>query len=74
MKQYLGILKAASKNGEMRVGQVIKGLITKENLSLELVLEALSAPEKIEAITDVTVFEIDLSIYDSAFLEKEAQA
>jgi hypothetical protein len=74
VKQYLGILKAASKDGETRVGHVLKNLITSENLSLQFVLDALSAPEKIESIMDVTVFEIDLDIYDSAFLENGVQA
>lgn len=74
VKQYLGILKAASKDGETRVGQIIKNLITIENLSLQLVLETLSVPDKIESITDVTVFEIDLSIYDSAFLKQEMRS
>lgn len=73
VKQYLGILKAASKDGEVRVGRVIKNLITSGNLSLQLVLETLLAPEKIESIMDVTVFEIDLNVYDLAFLEKAVQ-
>jgi hypothetical protein len=71
VKQYLGILKAASQDGEARVGRVIKSLISNENLTLKALLEALSSPEKIESLTDVTVFEIDLDIYDSTLLQKE---
>lgn len=74
VKQYLGILKAASRDGEARVGLVVKNLITSEKLSLQSVLEALAAPEKIISITDVTVFEVDLGIYDSTFLKKAMQA
>ena len=73
VKQYLGILKAASKDGEARVGQIIRNLINAENLSLPLLLEALSAPEKIESIMDVIVCEVDLNIYDSTLLEKGVQ-
>lgn len=74
VKQYLGILKAASINGEARVGGVIKSLITVEKLSLKLVLEALAAPEKIQSITEVTVSEIDLNIYDSTLLDQGVEA
>jgi hypothetical protein len=71
IKQYLGILKAASQDGEFRVGCIIQKLISSATLSLQLVLETLAAPSKIESITDVTVSEVDLQIYDSALLQKE---
>jgi hypothetical protein len=69
VKEYLGILKAAAQNGEMRVGQVLKSLLAKEQMSLKYVLEVLEAPEKIVALADVTVSPVDLSIYDSILQE-----
>jgi len=71
VKEYLGILKAASQDGEARVGCILKNLMNSETLSLKLVLEALSAPSKIESITNVSVSEVNLSIYDSVLLQKE---
>ena len=71
VKEYLGILKAASQNGEARVGHILKNLMNNETLSLQLVLEVLSAPNKIESITNVSVSEVNLSIYDSALLQEE---
>ena len=73
VKEYLGILKAASQDGEMRVGQVLKDLMNKENLSLKLVLETLTSPEKITPITSVEVSVIDLNIYDLALLNEANQ-
>jgi hypothetical protein len=69
IKEYLGILKAASQNGEARVEQVLKNLMNKEALSLEAVMEILAAPEKIVPITCVEVPAVDLHAYDLALLE-----
>jgi len=69
VKEYLGILKAASQNGETRVGKILKDLICKEKLSLESVLDELASPEKIASLTDVNVSMVDLNIYDLALLE-----
>lgn len=70
VQEYLGILKAASQDGEARVGYIIKNLMNNETLSLKLLLEALSAPSKIESITSVSVSEVNLSMYDLALLQE----
>jgi hypothetical protein len=71
IKEYLGILKAAAQNGEMRVVQVLKSLLAKDRIiTLEHVLEVLGTPEKIVPLADVTVSTVDLSVYDSILSER----
>lgn len=66
VKEYLGILKAATQNGEMGVDLVLKNLLVKDQkITLEHILEALNKPEKVVALTDVTVSAVDLSTYDT---------
>lgn len=69
VKEYLGILKAASQNGEERVGKILKDMIDKEEIRLECILEALAGPEKIVPITSVEVSSVDLNVYDLALLQ-----
>lgn len=69
VKDYLEILKAASQNGEARVGQILKDLINKGTLSLKSVLEVLALPEKIVPIESVEVHAVDLNTYDLALLQ-----
>jgi hypothetical protein len=69
VKEYLGILKAASQNGEARVEQILKNLMGKETLSLKTVTEILAMPEKIVPIESMEVPTIDLNTYDLALLE-----
>lgn len=74
VKEYLGILKAASLNGEMRVGQILRDLMNKEgNLNLESVLNILATPEKITSITSVEIPMVDLNIYDLELLNEVNQ-
>ena len=74
VKEYLSILKAASQDGEARVGQILKDLMNKEgNLSLKSVLEILAKPEKISPITSVEVSTVDLNIYDLELLNEVSQ-
>ena len=73
VKEYLGILKAASQNGEERVGLILKDLINKEEMHLKQILEALAGPEKIVSITNVEVSTVDLNIYDLALLQEVNQ-
>ena len=74
VKEYLGILKAASQNGETRVGQILKDLMNKEkNLSLQSILEVLATPEKITPITSVEIPMVDLNIYDFELLNEVSQ-
>ena len=73
VKQYLGILKAATKDGEFRVGGIIQNLITCESLNLKNLLEALFSPDKIQSTTEITVLDVNLNIYD-ALLQNEVQA
>jgi hypothetical protein len=70
VKEYLGILKAASQNGEMRVIAVLKNLLKEEQVSLQLVLDALALPEKIVPIASVEVSIVDLNAYDLALLQE----
>lgn len=70
IKDYLGILKAASHNGEERVGHILKDLLVKGDVSLDLVLDYLSAPEKIVSIKNVHVSDVDLNVYDLALLQE----
>jgi hypothetical protein len=70
VKEYLGILKAASQNSEERVGRILKDLINKGEVRLEWILEALAAPEKIVSIASVEVSTVDLNIYDLALLQE----
>jgi hypothetical protein len=70
VKEYLGILKAASQNGEERVGKILKNMINKGEISLERIQAALSEPEKIVSITSVEVSPVDLNIYDLALLQE----
>ena len=65
VKEYLGILKAATTDGEERVSHILKRLIVGGNLSLDEVLQILAAPSKITPITEVTVNDVNLMIYDS---------
>lgn len=70
VKDYLGILKAASQNGEGRVGQILKDLMSKGTLSLKSVLDILALPEKIVSIEIVEVSMVDLTTYDLALLQE----
>lgn len=70
VKEYLEILKTASRNGEGRVGQILKNLINQSEVSLQLVQEALAAPEKIISMTSVEVSTVNLNDYDLALLKE----
>lgn len=73
VKDYLGILKAASQNGEERVNLIIKDQLRKGKICLELILEALAAPDKIVPIDSVQVSRVDLRIYDLTLLQEVNQ-
>lgn len=70
VKEYLGILKAASQNGEERVSRLLKKMLIKGDVSLKSLLEELSEAEKVVSLTSVEVFSVDLNIYDAALLEE----
>jgi len=70
VKEYLGILKAASQNGEERVGHILKEMIKNGEVSLESLLNALAESEKIVSLTDVEVIPVDLKAYDLALLQE----
>lgn len=73
VKEYLGILKAASQDGEERINNILKKLIVQGRVSLQLVQEASTASEKIISITSAEVGPVDLKAYDAILLQEVGQ-
>lgn len=73
-KEYLGLLKASSINGELRVEAVLKKLLSEgEPISLDKVEELLNSPEKVTGRTEVFVAEVNLGEYDSLLRSEGGQ-
>lgn len=69
-KQYLKILELAAKESESLVRSSLKTLIDSNNpVSFEIVEAMVTAQTQPDTITDVTIAEIDLGIYDSLLEE-----
>jgi hypothetical protein len=71
-KEYLGILYMAARQSETAVDEALRTLLASDQLvSRAAVEELIQRAEKVPAITDVTVEEVDLLGFDDLFLHKE---
>jgi hypothetical protein len=71
-KEYLGILYLAARQSETDVDEALRTrLSSDQGVSRSAVEELLHRAEKIPAVTDVTVADVDLLDFDDLFLHKE---
>jgi hypothetical protein len=71
-KEYLGILYLAARQSETAVDEALRTLLASDRpMSRAAVEELVHRAEKVPAVTDVIVEEVDLLDFDDLFLHKE---
>jgi len=74
-KEYVNILHIAAKEGESLVEAAIKKLISKKDvLSVESVRRLVAKGGNLPNVTDVSIDEVELSIYDELLTQREEAA
>ena len=72
VKEYLGILYMAAHQSETAVDEALRTLLMSDrSVTRDAVKELVERAEKVPAITDVTVEEVNLLDFDDLFLHKE---
>jgi hypothetical protein len=71
-KEYLGILYLAARQSETAVDEALRTLLASDRpVTRAAVEELVHRAEKVPAVTEVTVEEVDLLGFDDLFLHKE---
>ena len=71
-KEYLGILYLAARQSETAVDEALRMLLASDQPVTQAAIEELvQRAEKVPAVTDVTVEEVNLLDFDDLFLHKE---
>jgi hypothetical protein len=71
-KEYLGILFLAARQSETAVDDALRTLLASDqSVSRSAVEELIQRADKIPAVTDVTVADVNLLDFDDLFLHKE---
>ena len=71
-KEYLGILYLAARQSETAVDDALRTLLASDqSMSRSAVEELIQRADKIPAVTDVTVADVNLLDFDDLFLHKE---
>jgi hypothetical protein len=72
VKEYLGILYLAAHQSETAVDEALRTLLMSDrSVTRDAVEELVERAEKVPAVTDVTVEEVNLLDFDELFLHKE---
>jgi hypothetical protein len=72
VKEYLGILYLAAHQSEVAVDEALRTLLMSDrSVTLEAVEELVKRAEKVPAVTDVTVEDVNLLDFDDLLLHKE---